>query len=502
MPEYLDLAIPPGLDHDGSEYTPQTPRWWDSSGVRFVRGLIEPIKAAAKIALTPLTGRPCKCLSWTTDDRVSYAAIGTSSHLYVLTGGTLLDITPTGFVAGPIAGTLGVGFGMGDYGEGTYGTPRAGVAIVQATATFSLSNWGRELIACAPYDGKIYAWDPQTVPLPTEASVIAGSPTACTGAHVTPQRHLLALGPGANGRRVSWCSQEDYSQWTPGATNSAGDLDLDTQSEIVCAATFRNEVLLFTKEDVHLLSYVSYPYVYSLQRLGPQGITGPDAVVLTPVGLLWLSPDGFSLYNGSLNRLPCPLFRDIAARNTVQDAKITAGLNSRYQEVLWFMSLEGQTENNKAVVYNYVENHWSWRTLSRSAWADSALAHPLSATPDGGLYYQDVGPAFEPGTLTSSILAPSRDRVMRVSRIRVDMHSIDPPQCEATVIARGEPRSSALTTTAALNTVNRLVDLRTSGRFLQLRLDLKTSTGISMLEPPSLWRLGFVHVEGHTGGRR
>jgi hypothetical protein len=87
-------------------------------------------------------------------------------HLYVDTGGALIDITPAG---GLIAATgLVGGFGDGLYmnpppPDDLYGTPRSlpsSVAITKVPDAYSLDNFGSILYAMTSADGRLLMWDP------------------------------------------------------------------------------------------------------------------------------------------------------------------------------------------------------------------------------------------------------------------------------------------------------------------------------------------------------
>lgn len=58
--------------------------------------------------------------------------------------------------AGLTDGTGGSGYGTGTYGGGTYGSPSTGQFFPR---TWTMSNWGENLIAC-PRGGGIYEWQP------------------------------------------------------------------------------------------------------------------------------------------------------------------------------------------------------------------------------------------------------------------------------------------------------------------------------------------------------
>ena len=68
----------------------------------------------------------------------------------------------------------------------------------------------------------------------TVAEPIANAPINNKGIVVTEERFIFALGAGGNSRKVQWCDKENNTQWTPAATNEAGDIELATSGQIMC----------------------------------------------------------------------------------------------------------------------------------------------------------------------------------------------------------------------------------------------------------------------------
>lgn len=100
-------AIPtmPGIVKDETP-TMAKPRWVAGDRVRFVNGLPEVCGGYESVILSTFAGK-CRGLhSWQLANGAWAIAIGTNTHLYVCTGGSLYDITPvdaTGTLTGPFA---------------------------------------------------------------------------------------------------------------------------------------------------------------------------------------------------------------------------------------------------------------------------------------------------------------------------------------------------------------------------------------------------------------
>ena len=105
MPEQLvPLKLPPGLVNNGTVYQTKG-RWHLGNLVRFFQGNIQPIGGWVTRATTgaAITGVPCACIAWQTNDGISWMAVGTTTGLFVVSGANVVtNITPASITAGGI----------------------------------------------------------------------------------------------------------------------------------------------------------------------------------------------------------------------------------------------------------------------------------------------------------------------------------------------------------------------------------------------------------------
>ena len=120
-------------------------------------------------------------------------------------------------------------------------------------------------MACSTSDGKIYEWTLNTA---TPAAVVTNAPTGNKGLFVTEERFIFALQADGNPRKIAWCDREDNTAWTAAATNEAGDIELQTNGEIMCAVRMRGRTLILTSSDAHIATYQGAPFVYGFERVG------------------------------------------------------------------------------------------------------------------------------------------------------------------------------------------------------------------------------------------
>jgi len=193
---------------------------------------------------------------------------------------------------------------------------------------------------------------------------------------------------------VRWSDQEDAGMWTPSATNQAGSLRLSHGSEIITAVQTRQEIVVFTDSSLYSIQYLGPPYVWGSQLLGDNiSIVGENAVTIASGVVYWMGKDKFYKYDGRIQTLRCDLrqyvFADI---NASQYQQVYAGTNEGFNEVWWFYCSADSLENDRYVVYNYVEDIWYYGTIGRTAWLDSGtLTNPIGATYSSTLVNHEYG---------------------------------------------------------------------------------------------------------------
>ena len=243
----VPLDIPAGVYRNGTEYEAKG-RWFDTNLVRWREGRLEPVGGWAQFEseADALTGTARGIHTWRDNSETRNLAIGTETNLYVSQGGSFYDISPNDLAAGRQDTLIGEGYGAGVYGSDNWGDARSSGDLTLNATTWSLDNWGEYLVACSTADGRLFEW---TGTLGSDAAVITNAPTDCVGLIVSNERHLVALGADGDPRKVAFSDQEDNTTWTPAATNTAGDLLLETAGIIKCARRVGNDILIWTDID-------------------------------------------------------------------------------------------------------------------------------------------------------------------------------------------------------------------------------------------------------------
>ena len=488
----VPINLQPGVYRNGTDYQSKG-RWRDASLVRWYEGTMRPVGGWRKRASGQLTGKARGLIAWRTNANARWIGIGTHSKLYAMNeAGTITDITPAGFTVGNADAVLNLGYGGGPYGLFTYGTPRADTGTLAPATTWTLDNWGENLLACSNADGKIYEWDLDTA---NDAVALTNAPTGNKAVLVTAERFVFALGAGGNARKVAWSDQEDNTMWTPAVTNQAGDIELETVGSIVTAKRLRGVNIIFTDVDVHTAQYQGAPFVYGFERIATGcGVISAQAVAAVESVAYWWSPAGFFMYDGFVRPLKCDVL-DYLVNNLsqTQRSKVYAVANNQFGEVWWFYPSASSTEVDSYVAYNYREGHWTIGSLARTCGTDRGVfTYPIMVSVDGYVYEHEVGVTYDgavPFARTGPIEFGDGDRLMVAKQLIADEKTQG--QVGVQFITKFAPNGSETTKTYTIDSI--YTPVRFTGRQVEMKV-----TGDSMTD----WRVGVMRLDAVPGGQR
>jgi hypothetical protein len=285
--------------------------------------------------------------------------------------------------------TEGYGWGTGPWGDGAWGV-QSSVPIFLPQRDWWLDNFDNDLVANIR-NGAIYYWERGgglTPAFSTPAVLLSSMMGASDVPDLAMQilvsqndKHLLAFGCTPFGGGLSdpllirWADQDDPTNWTPTATNSAGFIRISRGSRIIRALPTRQEIIVWTESHLYALQFLGTTDVFGLQEYADNiSIIGPRAVASASNVTYWMGQEKFYAYSGRVETLPCTVrnyvFTDI---NFNQTEQIVCGTNEGYNEVWWFYPSLNSNYNDRYVVYNHLEKIWYYGTLERTAWLDSAL---------------------------------------------------------------------------------------------------------------------------------
>lgn len=486
------LTAPPGIFRSGTQLQSQG-HWYDANLVRFYAEMIFPHGGWRVKSTSAMTGAPRALITWKANDGSSKVSCATHSHIYYMSrAGVVSDITPVAYVAGRADAIAAGGYGGGLYGVGIYGTPRPDTTQIQDATVTSMDTWGEDLVFVSPDDTVIWQWNLNTAVLPTK---VTNSPSA-TALIVTQERILMALGAEGVSRRVKWSDQENNTVWAASATNQAGDFDLQTAGRLMMGMRISGGVLLLTDLDIHLANYTADNRVYSFDKKGDGcGAISRDAGIALDNQAVWMGNNGFWLYNGFVQPLPCSVFDYVFNDlNYLQRSKVTCEQNAEFGEVKWQYPSGGSTEIDRYVIWNYRENHWSIGALSRLCGADAGVMQfPLRADASGNIYEHEVGFAYSGGLMPylegGPFMMGQGDSVIYANLLLPDDRTVG--DVNATFYVKFEPDGAE--TTFGPYSLSSRTDLRFGGRQMRIRYDTTVNTD---------WRIGIPKLDVTQGGAR
>lgn len=303
---------------------------------------------------------------------------------------------------GPEIQVPSLGWGAGLWGGGAWGI---GTTTDLELRIWSQGNYGENLIF-GPRYGAMYYWDASSGV--TNRAVELSTAFPSSDVPVTQHyilisdvsRFVFALGCNEIGSAtadpmlIRWSDQEDAWNWTPAATNQAGEIRLSHGSEIACGLQTRQEILVWTDIAVYALQYVGAPVVWQTQLLADNiSIMSPNGVATAANVVYWMGKDKFYKYDGTVQTLRCDLRRYVFDDlNQAQPYQVCCGTNEGFNEIWWFYCSANSTVVDKYVVYNYAEDLWHYGTMGRTAWLDATTTRfPIAATYDHTLVTHENG---------------------------------------------------------------------------------------------------------------
>ena len=403
--------------------------------------------------------------------------------------------------------------------------------------TWSHDNFGEDLII-NPRDSGLFYWDKtdgtssRAIEL-SATSLFSGEksvPTIAKQVLVSDiDRHVIAFGCDAinssssaaqgNGVQdpllIRFSSQENPVDWFPTTTNTAGDLRLGAGSTFVQAVETKREILVYTDKSLHSMQFIGPPFTFGISQLASNiTIMSPASAIATEDVVYWMGIDNFYTHAGQTQQLPCTVkdkvFLDF---NLEERDKVVAGINSEFGEVWWFYPSAESAENNRYVIWNYVEQVWYYGTITRTAWIDRGVrTFPIAA---GGSYLFNHESGFDDDSSAMSAFVESSvmdigdgDKFLSIRRVIPDLTFTgsvtgSSPNATFTVKARDFPGSDFLQTgdattsriaTSPVEQYTEKLDYRIRGRSFAIKL-ASTALGCK-------FKMGTPRIDIREDGKR
>ena len=453
---------------------------------------------------------------------------------------------------GPTIQTYGYGWGTSTWSRLTWGSGSTTSSVILDPGSWSLDNFGAQLIATIK-DGKTFVWNPAVSnPLEVRATIMVNAPTA-TRLTITSDRdrHVVHFGTettigDANTQDpmfIRFSDQENYSIYQPTSINTAGTFRLDTGNKIVAAVSGKDYNLILTDQAAYQMQFVGPPFTFSIRQVGSNcGCIGQHAVVYADGKVFWMGAGGgFFVFDGTVKLLPS-LVEDFVFTTTGSNVGVNyssneiiyASHNSLFNEIIWFYPSgtpagNPSVQNNRAVVYNYVENSWSTMSLARSSYADAStydvpyateytstntptIANLSGATNTFGssLYFaHEVGnnivslsggvsaiPAYIQSGDFDLPTEGDGEYILRISRFLPDFKNLQ-GNAVVTIFVKNYPVDAGASSQLGpftINSTTEKIDTRARGRLANIKIQ---NTAVN-----ETWRFGTFRADVNPDGRR
>ena len=348
-------------------------------------------------------------------------------------------------------------------------------------------------------------------------------------------RHLIVLGAdpidSSSGNRtgvidpmlVAFSDTENELDFNPIATNTAGSVRLSSGSLIVGGLKSRQETLIWTDTSLYSMTFIGPPLTFALNLINEgAGLIGPKAAINSPVGVFFMSKNGFYYYNGAVKKLPCSVqdyvFSDL---NLTQAFKCYASVNAEHSEVwFWYPSIEDSTDEiSRYVIYNYEEQTWSVGKLVRYSWLDAGIEDkPIAAgkVSGSGVVYLHESGFNDDDSAMADVFIESADidlgdgeTFMFVKKLIPDIKfsttsGISNSPAMNIVLKRRDYNGDTLSTdsTNKVYTTTRFANTRTRTRQLVLRFESDDDNEVVANKKDYKFRVGNTRLDIQPSGRR
>lgn len=447
---------------------------------------------------------------------VTSVAVSTETNQGNGTLSYLLETEATDNIQG-----LGYGAGIYDAGASTTGERAWSDAATASNIIFqanqwSMDNWGEDLLAVRR-GGQLIHWDADASVAPVRATLVATAPDQINSIVVSPNdRHVIALGTKEYGTGtfnpllVRWSDQEDYTNWTPSATTTSGEIQLVDGTAITGGIRTRNAIHIWTDRALYGLQFVGPPFIFQTQLLGDNaGLIGPHAAIELEGVTYWMGYNDFFAFNGRVQKLNCTVRRFIYdSFHMAQADKVYCGTNSEFHEVIWLYPANNSLEPNRYVIYNTLENHWVFGEgifttfEDRNTFNNTITTGRVSATASPYFWDNELPDVYtgDGQILTSYIKSADfdiedGDELMFMDRLIPD-YSLDSGSIQITLQTKEYPSGSIITKGPyTIDSSTRKIDFRARGR--QAAITVSSSD-----EEATDWRWGSLRLAIKPDGRR
>jgi hypothetical protein len=384
------LKFAPGIVKDDTSYSSEG-RWIDSDKIRFWNGKPEKLKGWQKLTQNQFSGSCRGLIQWRDNDDNALMAVGTHTHLYILKGGVLYDVTPV-IQSGNLSNAFDVtnGSTVVTVTSAAHGMVD-GNRIVLGAASFNGVSWAANTEFQITFiNTNSYSFD-AALPLTTGATPSGAATSTATGVGGTVSYEYL-LNPGQQS------SVFDYGwgvgTWNTARTGGGWNVPSNAQGIEVDARTWAFDIfgedLVASVIGQTLIQWDASAGVGNRAFLINDAYTGDAATPNTTRGVIVSTPDRHLVALGADDPLTVAFASQettntwtSAATNTAGSQRLTGGSRiigarrTRGQILIWTdTSLHSMTFRGPPYTFGF-------RELATGC----GLGGPLAAVEVGGIVY-------------------------------------------------------------------------------------------------------------------
>lgn len=396
-------------------------------------------------------------------------------------GGSSIDIFYQ-IASGNLDQGAAEGFGVGEFGEGLFGSGGEAGSAQSFPRIWSFDNFGNELVMCpgdyTAGDGqKIYIWDGDTSVAP---SVLSNAPTDCNWVLVV-NNSIVAL----CGNTIKISELGDGTVWS-GVTYTASPVQRIWKL-VSGRAVGDKAAVIYTPNEALYLRWQGEPDLWDLADLtNSDGIIAPQAACVIEETIYWRGRRGMYRFNGStVEKRENTQNEDwiISNTNYAQAWKCFAMPDPQNSQVWHFFPTGENDEPSDYCIDNYLGNHFTLGKLDRTAAqlpgtiGDAYyMAYGDDDASEGEIYRHFVENdelSINAYAQTSYAYGGNGRKRMYVSEVIPDM--IQDADTTLTIYGREYPQGSASTFGAyTIEDDSHNVSVKAAGRLLSMRWDFPT----------------------------
>lgn len=370
---------------------------------------------------------------------------------------------------------VGTGWGAGTWGTGTWGTPRTG-GISLELRVWSVNGYGTDLLA-SPSGGGLYLWEEDT---DVAAEIVSGAPTYIRAMFLTGERFIMALGVDpSTPMKIKWPDQDDPTDWTPSASNTANERTLQYGSKLMGGVALSDGIsLVWSDTSLYVFQYTGSEFIYDSRLAGTNcGLISKLAFAKAGGVAFWMSGHHFHMYAGGVSFIPNQedirqfVFDDMDPDRVT---KTWCVYDERNNQVRWGYCSKTSTtgEPDKYVDVSLDDFNWTLGTLDRTTGTQfrPSDASSIMVSSFGVVYSHDEGHDADGEILEAYI--ESGLYAMTNGQFNVDLMGIVPDCARQTgaltfeVYTKERPNSTANFDegTTTIEPGDEIADIRLSGR--------------------------------------